>query len=169
MKIIISFILMSLAISAAIANPEKPNAIKPEAFTTIQAENYNYTTGCKLYSNCSTTFIGNLRYGGIVGYYDVDFGQMDTINNVIIRYANVASGSEFQILVKIDSKDNPENFVDLTVSKTDSQCDFRQISAVTPYDTTTPINGLHHVYFVFYMNDINSDGPTFDSFALTIT
>ncbi|GAB6024123.1 hypothetical protein CHUAL_008833 [Chamberlinius hualienensis] len=172
MKIIISFILMNLAISTAIANLVKSDVIrrniKPEAVAVIQAENYNYTTGCHLYKDCDEMLVGDLGYGGIMGYYDVDFGQSGAINNIFIRYANLASGSQFYIQVKIDDKDNPENFVLLLPSKTDSWCDFRQISAQHEY-VGNPITGLHRVYFVFYMDSINSDGPTFDSFALTIT
>ncbi|GAB6024122.1 hypothetical protein CHUAL_008832 [Chamberlinius hualienensis] len=173
MKMITSFILTSLVISAAMANPVETNvmthAIKPGAFATIQAENYNFTTGCHFYNDCETVLVGDLGNGGIVGYYDVDFGQNTGPNNIIVRYANQATGSQFRIEVKIDTQDNLDNFVVLTPVKTDSWCDFRQISADTPYDTTSPITGLHHVYFVFYVDDISSDGPTFDSFALTIT
>ncbi|GAB6024120.1 hypothetical protein CHUAL_008830 [Chamberlinius hualienensis] len=169
LKMIINFILTSLAISAAMANPVETNvmthAIKPGAFATIQAENYNYTTGCHLYKDCNVVNVGDLGNGGIVGYYDVDFGQNSGPNNIAFRYANDASGSQFTVEVKIDSKDNPNNFVVLNPVKTDSWCDFRQIQADDGYPGD-PLTGLHHVYFVFYVDDISSDGPDFDSFAL---
>ncbi|GAB6024116.1 hypothetical protein CHUAL_008826 [Chamberlinius hualienensis] len=110
---------------------------------------------------------GNLGYGGILGYYDVNFG--DGANNINVVYASPTQGSESKIEILLDNKDSGETFLTLTVERTDSWCDFRQVTAEDETTIDPTPTGFHRLYFIFYPDQINNPGIDFDSFALTNT
>ncbi|GAB6024117.1 hypothetical protein CHUAL_008827 [Chamberlinius hualienensis] len=166
MKNFLCLLLLSWTLSAVtaktIAKHHKAINDQPVNFSVIQAENYDYSSGSDNYTDCTPNIVvGKLGYGGTLGYYDVDFGN--GADGIAIDFSNNAVGSTFAIQVKLDSKDNVENWIELEPVKTDSWCDIRQL---TPDAAVTLTTGVHHVYLVIYIDNITSEGPRIDSFAL---
>ncbi|GAB6024118.1 hypothetical protein CHUAL_008828 [Chamberlinius hualienensis] len=162
MKSLMGFICMFVGWTtlAAKAIGHPVNKIEERTFSLIQAETCAIIGG--IFDDCGTTSVGNLGYGGMVGCYDVDFGT--GANDIIINYSNNATGSQFIVQAKLDNKDDPENFLTFSLSNNGSWCNYFEAIADSP--SPEPTTGVHHVYFIFYMDLISSEGPHFDAFAL---
>ncbi|GAB6027502.1 hypothetical protein CHUAL_001754 [Chamberlinius hualienensis] len=134
------------------------------AYTTVQAEDYSFTSGGATYNDCGSTTVGGIGNDGFLRFDHVDFGTVGA-TSLLFRYSNVDSSSQlFIVNVYLDSYESGTQIARFTTDSTMDWCKFKEI--LVPL-TASP-KGVHNVYFYFSFESITSGGIDFDWFTFNL-
>ncbi|GAB6023751.1 hypothetical protein CHUAL_008507 [Chamberlinius hualienensis] len=108
-----------------------------DAFTTIQGEWFNISSGAWVQNTCGGIDVASyLVNDRVIGFYDVDFGS-NGASDIFIQYSNgeTASGT-YGFELFIDYPTNNQPFAQLEIQQTGSYCAFLQLTLPLPNSPT---------------------------------
>lgn len=140
----------STAVSAAFNAPLDKNLIVKDAFSTIEAENFDYLKGVFVEkSSRNPTCIGNIQDNYYTAYNNVDFGN-GTATSIVIRVYGASGGS----IELHDGSVSGQLLATVNVPAGNSWTDL---------STSVSLTGQHNIYFVFKGNGFKMDKFSFNS------
>lgn len=149
----------STAVSAAFNAPMDDNTIIKDAFSKIEAENFNYLKGVHVKdgSDDNTPDLRNIRNGFWTGYNNIDFGN-NLAKSIEIRVSK-AEYRGTKIEVRLDS---PEGTLLGIVDVPREGDDWQTISS-----QIAPVSGIRNIYFVYKGLDGMTDILKFNYFRFS--
>lgn len=131
----------STAVSVAFNTPLDKNSIKKDAFTTIQAENFNYLKGVFTGQTMDMTVLENLKNGYWTAYNHVDFGD-NTAKSIEFKISN--NNSEGSIEIHLDSPTGTLIGSDTIPAFSDNWNTWHTVGC-----NIEPIEGIKNIYLVY--------------------
>ncbi len=132
----------STAVSAAFNAPLDKNLIFKDAFSRIEAENFDYIKGVhvKAGTDDTTPNLENIKDGFYTGYNNVNFG-----NNLATGIEVRVSKAELRSTLMKIYLDSPSGTLIGTITLPREGDDWQTYSC----PLTTPVDGMHNVYIVY--------------------